>query len=346
MTAISAIKLVGGTGSPYTRKMLALLRYRHIPHQIIWGVPKEELAKLGVEPPKIELLPTFILPDAEGQLRAVCDSTPIIRRLEAEHRERSVIPAHPAIQFIDYLLEDFADEWCTKYMFHYRWHPQEDADNAGTLLPLLTKFTLSNEQAMQFKQYVTKRQIDRLYVVGSNDTTAPIIEASYKRLLTALERHFEQQPFLFGRRPSAADFALYGQLTQLIGFDPTPRQIAHSISPRTVAYSTLLEDQSGHQPQVQDWNTPENLPATIKAILEELGRVYVPALIANAKALEAGEKTWQTEIDGAQWTQNTFPYQAKCLGWIRDEHQNLNKTDRQSVEEILQHTGCEKLFSQ
>lgn len=345
MTVANAIKLVGGTGSPYTRKMLALLRYRHIPHQIVWGIVSEELAKMGVEPPKVELLPTFILPDEQGELRAVCDSTPIIRRLETEYSGRSVLPQHPVIRFIDYLLEDFADEWCTKYMFHYRWHPEEDADNAGTLLPLVTKFTLSKEQAMQFKQYISKRQIDRLYVVGSNNTTAPIIDASYKRLLAALESHLEQQPFLLGRRPSAADFALYGQLTQLVGFDPTSRQIAHEISPRSVAYTSLLEDQSGHQSQEQDWNIPEDLPTTLKTILREVGLVYVPALIANAKALEAGEKTWETEIDGAQWTQNTFPYQAKCLAWITDEYRKLNKTDRQSVEEILQDTGCEKLFS-
>ena len=36
MAVANAIKRVGVTGSPYTRKMLALLRYRHIPHQIIW----------------------------------------------------------------------------------------------------------------------------------------------------------------------------------------------------------------------------------------------------------------------------------------------------------------------
>ena len=67
---------------------------------------------------------------------AECDSTPIIRRLEAMYPGRSVLPEDPALAFIDYLIEDFADEWCTKYMFHYRWHFSDDADNAGTLLPL------------------------------------------------------------------------------------------------------------------------------------------------------------------------------------------------------------------
>ena len=56
-------------------------------------------------------------------MKAVCDSTPIIRRLEEATRAAQCCPTDPALAFIDYLIEDFGDEWCTKYMFHYRWHP-------------------------------------------------------------------------------------------------------------------------------------------------------------------------------------------------------------------------------
>ena len=37
------LTLIGAPPSPYTRKMIALLRYRHIPYQIIWGNPGELL---------------------------------------------------------------------------------------------------------------------------------------------------------------------------------------------------------------------------------------------------------------------------------------------------------------
>ena len=37
MTTDNVIKFVGGTGSPYTQKMLALMRYRQIPYSVIWG---------------------------------------------------------------------------------------------------------------------------------------------------------------------------------------------------------------------------------------------------------------------------------------------------------------------
>ena len=46
-----------------------------------------------------------------------------------------------------------------------------------------------------FKEGIGSRQIERLWVVGSNDTTAPIIENSYKRFLKIMETHFSNLPF-------------------------------------------------------------------------------------------------------------------------------------------------------
>jgi glutathione S-transferase len=69
--------LKGLPGSPYTRKMLALLRYRQIPYRLI--LEGLFTGSVDVLPkPKVELLPTFYFPDEHGQLEAVVDSTPII----------------------------------------------------------------------------------------------------------------------------------------------------------------------------------------------------------------------------------------------------------------------------
>jgi glutathione S-transferase len=344
MRGANVIQLIGAVGSPYTRKMLSLLRYRRIPHKITWGQPEVVLPTLGIELPKPVLLPTFILPDANGDLAAATDSTPLIRRLEAMSPDRSVLPVDPALAFIDYLLEDFADEWVTKYMFHYRWHLQADAENAATVLPLNFRVNMPPEQHDQMKNMIPERQIGRLYVVGSNDTTAPIIDASYRRYLEAMEAHLQTQPYMLGKRPGAADFAMFGQLTQLVGFDPTPRAIAHQLSPRTVAWTSLMEDLSGLEPGADDWNGADQMPATLRGILTEVGRMYVPALLANSRALQAGEKSWEAEIDGSPWTQPTFPYQAKCLKWINEQYQALDTEDRARVDRIVAGTGCELLF--
>ena len=344
MPSNEPLKLVGGTGSPYTQKMVALLRYRHIPYAITWGDPAQMLDAIGVEKPRPIFMPTFLFHDDEGQLEGVCDSTPIIRRLEKMYPERSVLPADPALAFIDYLIEDFADEWCTKYMFHYRWYPQQDADNAGTLLPLGTDVSMPVNTHAQFKDFIAERQIGRLYVVGSNDVTAPVIDASYRRFLAAMEAHLGSQTFMLGARPAAGDFGLHGQLTQLVGFDPTPRAIAHEVSPRTVAWVDHMRDQSGCDPKDTHWIPIEDQPDSLRELLSEIGRVYAPAQLANVKAVQAGEKNWESEIDGAVWTQQTFPYQAKCLRWTNERYQALSDDDRARIDKLLAGTGVETML--
>ena len=143
MTAeVDRVALSGAPGSPYTRKMLAVLRYRRIPYRLVYP---NEAALAGLPRPKVQLLPTFYLPDETGALQAVTNSTPIIRRLERDYAGRSVIPADPALAFLDELIEDYADEWLTKAMFHYRWAYEADIDKAAAILPCWRGFSISDE---------------------------------------------------------------------------------------------------------------------------------------------------------------------------------------------------------
>ena len=208
----------GSPGSPYTRKMLALLRFRRIPYRYL------QAAQDGLPEPKVKLIPIFYFANESGELEAEVDSTPIIRRLEAEYPSRSVIPEDPVMGFIDSLVEDYGDEWLTKAMFHNRWYYDADIDMAGSVLPHYSDVTESDEVLAAMKKTFSERQISRLYVVGSNDTTAVVIEDSYKRFLTRLNNHLKEFPFIMGNRPGSADFGCLGQLTQLVQFDPTPSQ--------------------------------------------------------------------------------------------------------------------------
>ncbi len=335
------LTLNGAPGSPYTRKMVSLLRYRRIPYKLLQyglGGPPD------MPKPKVQLLPTCYLPNAQGELEAIVDSTPIIRRLERDFEGRSVLPTHPATAFIDYLLEDYADEWLTKAMFHYRWHYAADADKAGELLPRWSRITASDDEMAGMKKFIVDRQVPRLYVVGSNNTTAPVIEASYERFLDLFDAHLKHHTFLMGARPGASDFAVFGQLTQLTHFDPTPMALTMSKAPRVYAWVEVTEDLSGLEPRADDWLDPAQIPATTIALLKELGRVYVPALMANAKAIANGADTFEAEIDGKPWKQQTFPYQAKCLQWIRNAYADLSTTDRATVDKVLSGTGCTTLF--
>ncbi len=336
------LALMGAAGSPYTRKMLALLRYRHIPYAVHWASHRNPPA--GYPEPPVKLLPTFYFSKAGGGYEAVVDSTPIIRRLEAEHQGRSVIPRDPVIAFLNYLIEDYGDEWLTKAMFHFRWAHQADIDNAGPMLIFWNDPTLPDDEAASAAKSIAQRQIDRLYVVGSNPTTAATIESSYARLLAILDRLVQTQGYVLGKRPASADFAIYGQLTQLGVIEPTSARIMANVSRRVRGWLDRIEDLSGLAPREADWLARNDLE-TLKPFLTEIGRVYAPFLLANAKAVMSGAGAVEATIDGRAWTQPAFPYQAKCLKWIRDEFQKLAPSDQADIRNLFSGTGCDTLLA-
>jgi len=333
------LDLMGVPGSPYTRKMLAVLRYRRIAYRLLTG---SQAVPNGLPRPKVPLLPTFFLPDADGVVQAVTDSTPLIRRFERDYADRPIVPADPALAFIDALLEDYGDEWLTKAMFHYRWNYAEDIDRAGEILPRWTGMDKSEADLAKMKAYISERQISRLYVVGSNAVTGPVIEASYKRFLTLFAAHLENHRYLLGGRPGSGDFAFFGQLTALTHFDPTPMALTLATAPRVYSWVDLVEDLSGLEPG--DWLDLDAPQPTLKALLGEIGATYVPVLIANGMALASQAAEFECEVDGQRWAQPSFPYHGKCLMALRGQYAALPAAERATVDALLAGTGCERLF--
>ena len=93
MTRVQPLRLKGAPGSPYTRKMLAYMRYRHIEYELL--ISDQSADQLGLPEPKTDLLPTFYLPNQDGEIEAVVDSTPLIRRFEQAFTGRETLPEHP-----------------------------------------------------------------------------------------------------------------------------------------------------------------------------------------------------------------------------------------------------------
>lgn len=335
--------LKGAPGSPYTRKMLALLRYRRIPYRVV--VPESpQLAGLPVA--KVDLQPTFYLPGDQGGIEAVTDSTPLLRRFEGEYEGRLARPGDPVVALLDSLLEDYADEWLTKALFHYRWHFVADRKRAGNIQPRWRRLTASDEEMARISTGFVERQVERLRFVGSSPSTAGIIEESYQRLLGLFENHLRNSPFLLGTRPASSDFAFYGQLSQLALADPTPAALALSLAPRVYAWVGLTDDLSGCEPSEAGWFSREQLPPTLGALLTEVGRGYSPVMLANARAVKGKVSSFTLDLEGSSWTQNTFPYQAKCLMWLREEFRALAPDDHAYARKLLSEFGCISLLEE
>jgi predicted peroxiredoxin len=80
-------------------------------------------------------------------------------------------------------------------------------------------------------------------------------------------------------------------------------------------------------------------------LLTEIGRVYEPYLIANAAAKAERQSQFHCVIDGVDWTQNTFVYQAKCLQWIREEFAALDSESQTQIVALAIECGFHRLLA-
>ncbi len=336
------VTLKGAFSSPYTLKMRAVLRYRRIPYRwVLRGSRWDDLPEASVP-----VIPVLGFHAADGSVRDVMvDSSPQITRLEQEFAGRSLVPTDPAVAFLDFLLEDVADEWVTKAMYHYRWTYDADIEKSGRLLPLDQDLHAPDEHLQRAHDFVIDRQVGRRPLVGSTDANLPIIEGSYERLLDLLQAHLAERPFLFGDRPGRTDFALFGQLTPMTWWDPTPTALAVARAPRVVNWIQRVDDLGWWESDGDEgWSGVDDLPDGVHALLREAGATYAPFMLANATALAAGDDEVVCEILGSEYRQPPFRYQGKCLTWLRDAYAALDDGARTAVDGVLAGTGCERLF--
>lgn len=276
-------ELIGLPASPYSIKLRAILRYRRIPHVWTMLLPEASARAFNVRP---VMLPILCAPDGGEHI----DSTSIALMLE--HRlpdMRSILPADPAMRFLCLLIEDFCDEWLAKLMYHYRWSFDEGA-------------------AMR------RRQIDRLAMVGCREEHAPLFERDYRAVLALLSAHLARTPFLFGARPSLADFALFGQLSQL-AIDPVPRRIMAAEAQDVADWVRRMDDLSGWTGTAWDDGAIDN--AAVQSLLALAADHYLPYLTANEQALAAGHATLNLDIGGVAFAQPVFAFHRKCAQRLR-----------------------------
>ena len=324
-------RLVGSNGSPYSVKLRAILRYRRLP--FVWELRTErnraELA--GLRPP---LIPILQYPE-DGSFHV--DTTPVAEDLEKRHPgQRSILPDDPAHAFFSHLIEDMADEWLTKAMFHYRWACDADVRYAGRWIADDFFPDRTGEAREAAARDFAKRQIERMPLVGCTPENAPVIEESYRRVLAALEPHVGAYRFLFGARPSLADFGLFGQLRTL-ATDPTPLAIMRAEAQRTESWVRQLDDASGVE---GEWiGAGDPLPEAVGALLRLCGEAYLPFLAANAGAAARGEDEFEVELAGRPFRQGVFRYQVKCLAVLRRRLGGLEGEARRRVRGALEEAG-------
>lgn len=324
-------ELVGSNTSPYSRKLHAILRYRRIPH--VWRLRRMNMSP-AIEAVRPQLMPMLRFPGTD-QYRV--DSTPLAYALEQRHPQaRSILPPDPADQFICHLIEDFADEWCTKMMYYLRWVEEPTARFAATWIIQDWMPDAIGSKRTQMEQMIYERQRKRLELVAGQGN-GDIIKADFHALLDILGPYLSGSRFLFGNRPSLADFAIYGQLTTMI-VDPLPQAMIRERAPGLEFWVFSVDDASGIE---GEWQPALPAAAMVRRqLLEIVGRSYLPFLAANATALDADREQFELEIGSKTYRQAPFGYQAKCYAEIRARWSALADAERASLSPLLDETGC------
>lgn len=324
-------RLIGGPGSPYSLKIRALMRYRRIPFDWLYR------QHAGPEVAQVRPAVIPILHD-RGDDTYRNDSTPLVAFLEERHPEaRSVIPPDPAEAFLAHLLEDFADEWGAKIMFQHRWLAPGDAAFYGAYLGWFKAAPAPAEELAKAATFWGERQVGRMPMVGVTEGNKPVVDRSYDMVAGALEGMLSSRMFLFGDRPSNADFAIFGQLTPGM-FAPGASHLMRESAPGTYCWLTMVDDLSGWTGET--WREPLAPDPAIETLLRITGEAMLPFYAANHAALAADDEEVRLDIWGTEFRQPPFRYQDKCYGILRARFAALDPEDRTRLEPLLEETGC------
>ena len=323
---MSTYDIYGALGSPYSLKVRAALRAKRLPHT--WtGMTAEDRGQV-MPNVKAQVIPVIRTPEGAW----TNDSTPFLLGLEGEGR--ALVPSDPLLRFVCLLIEDMADEWFMKAMFHYRWAYAEDAEWCANWLMFDSLPNAGKSRVEKHAETIRSRQISRMALVGCTPETAPVIETSWKRTCAALESMATGPTrFLFGNRVSLADIALYGQL-KVMSVDPTPMAWLRAETPYLYRWLDLADDASGLE---GDWLAPADAISTgpVKALLAQTGDTYLPFLKANAAALASSAETFEVTLEGRRYAQGVFKYQAKCLDTLRADWKRLDPGDRATLKVLI-----------
>jgi hypothetical protein len=77
-----------------------------------------------------------------------------------------------------------------------------------------------------------------------------------------------------------------------------------------------------------------------EALLGIAGELYLPFLVANAKAFAKGMDRLEINVWGLSYALSPFKFQVKCLGLLRDKFAALDAEHQTALKPVLERTGC------
>lgn len=327
--------------SLFSGKARAYLRWK--------GVDFREIAPTP-EVMKTKLLPVIgwpvipVLETPEGEL--VQDTADIVAHIETRHKGPSVYPTGTVQRFVTELLHTYADQWLTLPAMHYRWNHNEDwvLEAFGKLAApdadRDTQIAIGTKRGAMFRGMVP--------LLGVTPETAPAIETSYEAFLDEFSAHLAQHDFIFGGRPSLADFAFYGPLYAHLYRDPASGALMKSRAPRVAKWVERLRDGDyGEGALLGD----DQIPETLLPLLRRHHAEHLPVLQATHEHLASfpGDDLPRVlgqvpfEVEAVQGQTIARPFSLFRLQAALDIYSDMSNAERMQADGLLDATAGDAL---
>lgn len=348
--------LIGAPVSLYTGKVRGYLRWKNVPF-------REELATREVYKqvilPRVgwSVIPVVIHHDGTPDGITLQDTTEIIDHVEQAEPGPSVYPDTVRQRLAALILELFGDEWLVIPAMHYRWIYNRDF--AHREFGAMQNPHLSPEEQWTAAEKAVAFFSGSIKGLGVNPDSYAAIEQAYEAFLAAFDAHLAEQDFLFGSRPSIADYGLLGPLYAHLLRDPESGALMRRLAPRVAAWTERC-----HAPQhglTGDFLPDDEIPAGLLPILRMFAAQQLPVLLDTADALAAwgedhpddqeiprilgfhkakiGRGDSVVETDRA-----IIPYPLWMLQRVTDYLDSLTGADREAAEALLRSMGAQKLI--
>lgn len=329
---MTAYRLFGAETSPYSLKVRSFLRFKGVEFDWVQRNKQtdEEFSALA----RVPSVPLLLSPNRPANQ----DSTSILAVIEADHVEPSAVPDDPACAVLALIMEDYADEWLNKLMFFNRWGQKPDREMAAdrTMEQLLSGELPRAKK--KTRDQIIKRMRDRLPLVGIEKKNEKTLKPSFERFFTLLNAHLEKSLFLFGGSPSAADFAISGQVAQLL-LDPTPGKWLVEKAPFVTAWSEFMDSPKAGGP----FKSLSELQETLLPLFtEEIAVTYLPWAKSNLDAAEAKQDRVSIKLDSKGYEQITQHYAARAFKAVRKAVADAKELE--SLSEFLSKSNAASYF--
>ena len=334
--------LIGAEASQFSGKARSYLRWKGVDFTEKTATP--EVYRDLVEPRiGFAVIPVLLTPDG----LAVQDTADIIDHVEKAEAGPSVFPAGAVQKLASLLLELYADEWLIIPAMHYRWSYNEPwiiGEFGRNAAP-----NASPEEQARMGQVLAAPVKEAIPKVGVSEETISGIEAHYEGFLADYSAHLRKMPFVFGDRPSLADFALFGPLYGPLYRDPASGERMRRLAPVVADWvERMLKVKADSRSLAGGDEVPTTLYPILKRqmneqlpVLQDSVRVLGEWVMAQPKGARIKRSLGRHEftIGGRVGERNILSFSLYRLQRVLDQYAAMSDTDRQRADRFLEAIG-------